>query len=115
MGARAFLEEIQNQITAFRNAYRGQTTCATTGETLFPSSTHGDHIKEFRYLLDEFLKVEDINSKDVGLESDRVIDSMWTVYQLVKRNLVQRWKDFHMAQATLRLVTRRANLCRGRK
>lgn len=103
--------EIASQRQKFRDAFfvgKPHVTCPLTGETLIREKCHVDHVapNTFKCLTEQWLvanglRPEDIMTKDLP----NGIDTLFS-----DRALAENWKQFHEQRATLRVISKRANL-----
>ena len=103
-----------HQITAFRNA-NVEDKCAITQENLHGKETHVDHIIQFNTIVEEFLMISKLDLSSVLLTSDDKKTRPLIEERFVDHKIENEFAVYHATRATLRLVTKSANLRRKRK
>lgn len=110
-----FRTEIREQIKDFRcDFFRTclSPTCAITRAPLVNDlSTHVDHDPPFEDLLASFLSQRSLQLEniEVNASQDNDLDT-----RLLDRQLAEEWQQYHRRHATLRVVSKKANLQRRR-
>lgn len=103
--------EIRNQIERYREsvfARRDETRCPIGGDTITKATCHVDHASPtFTELVRGFLTIEGKALRDVAVLP--TTDGSTTTI-MADRDLAARWSEYHRAHATLRTVSRAANL-----
>ena len=110
----AFRNAVDNQIKEFKNNTFLTTTsiyCPVTGKPLYNNSmTHVDHdynsSHTFKNIVDNFKTCYNLNDKDF----DTVTDHTTKLYVFKNSKITQLFQDYHKCNASLRCISREANL-----
>jgi hypothetical protein len=101
---------VVDQIQAFKDAEfsAGPVACAVTGEIVTRETCHVDHAPPwtFEVIVESFLDNSVYDLAQIGfVDGDNV-----TTYQFVDREIAEHFARFHAEHASLRVVSKQANL-----
>jgi hypothetical protein len=106
---------IKDQVMAFRDSEFGgreAVPCAVTGVPVERSNSHVDHKPTFAELVERFLAERNRTLGSIAVEPTTDGD---TETRIADPELVSAWQEFHRKHASLRVVSRKANLSLLRK
>jgi len=101
--------EIAEQRHAANESIPNGSPCPICGRPLYSGARHVDHQppKTFAVLISEWLLSADIEFHDIKIEEWGPVDT-----RFASRDLAKGWSDFHMRNATLRVIHPEENLAR---
>lgn len=111
----AFRNSIAYQIDNFKaEQLPAGLTCPYTNESLHNGNSHVDHESPltFYVLVSGFIKKESINISDVEISDPE--DNQFTA-SLIDEQFIERWQQYHLSTAKLRVISKTGNLSHARK
>lgn len=103
--------EVKEQVLSAKEAAFGRIAsiiCPVSGDSLTRDNCHVDHAppRTFDVLASEFIAAHGVDADAVSyIGGDGVIGEV-----VADRELAAKWREFHLANATLRVISQRANL-----